>query len=227
MTPSSLQSKPTAGRPAAGTSQLRPRGRRSSFDREQALETALDLFWRYGYEGVSIADLTGRLGIAAPSLYHAFGSKADLYREVLRRYQSMGLSQQDISDAPSSLEAVRRVLTFGVASITRRKRPRGCLVSSGLLTTAPENSALAREVRKERAWLRTALEQRIRRDIEAGVLGGATDAGALARLYVTVLQGMSIQAIDGATTTELTAVVEAALRAWPKQTVGVFTRSPI
>ncbi len=195
--------------------QSRPRGRQPTFDREQALETALDLFWRHGYEGVSIADLTGRIGIAAPSLYHAFGSKAGLYREVLRRYQGMGLSAREIADAPSSLEAVGRVLAFGVASVTRSKRPKGCLVSSGLLTTAPENAALARLLKKERAGLRTALARRIQRDIDAGVLPGTVDAVALARFYATILQGMSVQAIDGATPAELTAVVEGALRAWP------------
>ena len=221
MASSSSKGKPTVGPKVMESSPRRPRGRQSSFDREQALETALDLFWRCGYEGMSIADLTARMGIAAPSLYHAFGSKADLYREALRRYQGMGLSPQEISDAPSSLEAVRRVLTFGVASVTRRKWPRGCLVSSGLLTTAPENAALAREVRQERTRLRTALDGRIRRDIEAGVLDEATNAGALARFYVTVLQGMSVQAIDGASAAELTAVMEAALRAWPDQAAVV------
>ena len=221
---SSAQLEPAVGLQTTENSRRRPRGRQPTFDREQALETALDLFWQCGYEGVSIADLTQRMGIAAPSLYHAFGSKADLYRAVLDRYRGMGLSPREISDAPSSLEAVRQMLAFGIISVTRGKRPPGCLVSSGLLATAPENAALALTVKKERALLRTVLEQRIRRDIKAGVLPGATNAAALARFYTTVLQGMSVQAIDGATAAELTAVMEAALRAWPDSAAGASIR---
>ena len=62
----------------------RPRGRPRAFDRDQALETALELFWRQGYEGTSVADLTAALGIKPPSLYAAFGSKEGLYLEALK-----------------------------------------------------------------------------------------------------------------------------------------------
>src|SRR5690606_6207018 len=67
----------------------KPRGGRPwSFDRQDAIETAMRLFWRHGYEGVSISDLTKEIGVAPPSLYAAFGSKAGLYREALERYEA-------------------------------------------------------------------------------------------------------------------------------------------
>jgi AcrR family transcriptional regulator len=193
----------------------RPRGRQATFDREEALEIALNLFWRHGYEGVSMAALTQSIGIAAPSLYHAFGSKEDLYREVIRRYQGMGLSASQIAECRSSFEATRRVLEFGIASVTRNKRPAGCMVSSGLLMVSPEHSELACEVSKERAKLWVALQKRIEKDIRAGALESSVDAAGLARFYGAVLQGISVQAIDGATPAELTAVMEVALRSWP------------
>lgn len=195
--------------------QPRSRGRPQTFDRSEAIEIALDLFWRYGYDGVSTADLTKAIGIAAPSLYHAFGSKADLYREVLRRYQGMGIGADEIADAPTSLEATRRALERGIAAVTKKDRPAGCMVSSGMLMTSSDNAELAAELRADRAAFRTALERRIRRDIDAGLLEMSVDAVALARFYASVLQGISVQAIDGATPTELTAVMENALKAWP------------
>jgi TetR/AcrR family transcriptional regulator, copper-responsive repressor len=193
----------------------RPRGRQATFDREKALEIALNLFWRHGYEGVSIAALTQSIGIAAPSLYHAFGSKEDLYREVIRRYQGLGLSASQIAECSSSFEAARKVLEFGIAAVTRGNRPRGCMVSSGLLMVSPEHAELACDIRKERAKLRVALQKRIEKDIRTGAMDSTRNAAGLARFYATVLQGISVQAIDGATPAELTAVMEVALRSWP------------
>ena len=194
----------------------RSRGRQPTFDRDEALETALDLFWRHGYEGVSITLLTEQMGIAAPSLYPAFGSKEDLYRAVICRYQGMGLCEAQIAECASSYEAVRMVLEFGIAAVTRSKRPAGCMVSSGLLMASPEHADLAKHLRKERARQRVALQKRIEKDIRAGAVAAAVNAASLARFYITVLQGISVQAIDGATRAELTDVMETALLSWPK-----------
>lgn len=198
----------------------RPRGRQPTFDRDQALETALDLFWRHGYEGVSIADLTDAIGIAAPSLYHAFGNKADLYREVLRRYGANGISAEEIAAAPSAHDAVSMMLERGIAAVTAPGKPLGCMVSSGMLMTSAENAELAAELRALRAASRLALERRIASDIEAGLLPGATDAAALARFTMTVLQGLSVQALDGATAAELAPVAASALAVWPGRRGG-------
>jgi AcrR family transcriptional regulator len=198
-------------------SQGRARGRQATFEREEALEIALDLFWRHGYEGVSISDLTHAIGIAAPSLYHAFGSKEELYKEVIGRYQGVGLSAAQIAACGSSLEATRRVLEFGVTAVTGSKRPLGCMVSSGLLMASPQHNGVAVHVRKERAKLRAALQKSIEKDIRSGALDVSVNAASLARFYATVVQGMSVQAIDGATQAELTAVMETALSSWPKK----------
>jgi AcrR family transcriptional regulator len=199
------------------SSQGRTRGRRPTFEREEALEIALDLFWRHGYEGVSISDLTQAIGIAAPSLYHAFGSKEELYKEVIGRYQGVGLSAAQIAACSSSLEATRRVLEFGVSAVTGSKGPLGCMVSSGLLMCSPQHSGVAVHVRKERAKLRAALQKSIEKDIRSGELDASVNAASLARFYATVLQGMSVQAIDGATQADLTAVMKTALSSWPQK----------
>ena len=199
---------------AAEDSSKGARGRRATFDRSEAIRIARNLFWQHGYDGVSIADLTGAIGIAAPSLYYAFGSKAGLYREALRMHVTAGLTSADIADAPSSIEAVRRLLEAGATAATAPDGPGGCMISSGMLTTSPENAALAREVKGLRAELRLAVERRIACDVDAGMLPPDTDTGSLSRFAVVVLQGMSVQAIDGCGRPDLQTVIETALTAF-------------
>lgn len=197
------------------------RGRRPTFDRERALDTALDLFWRHGYEGVSIAELTGAIGIAAPSLYHAFGSKADLYREVVRRYSAAAaVGAEEVDAAPSSREAARIMLERGIAAATAAGRPPGCMLSSGMLMTSADHADLAAELRDLRAASGQPLERRIARDVDEGLLPSGTDAASLTRFVVTVLQGLSVQALDGATFAQLSPVASLALAAWPAENVS-------
>jgi AcrR family transcriptional regulator len=200
---------------ASSAAKSRSRGRKPTFNRDEALGIALDLFWRHGYEGVSIADLCQAIGIAPPSLYHAFGSKADLYRDVVRLYGASNMAPEEVAATSSARSAVQVVLERGVEAVTRPGSPVGCMISSGMLMVGLDNAGLAAELRTLRAELREALELRISHDVEAGVLPDTTDPATLARFYSTVLQGLSVQAVDGATRAELDAVVLAALRAWP------------
>jgi len=159
----------------------RSRGRKPTFNRHEALGIALDLFWRHGYEGVSIADLCQAIGIAPPSLYHAFGSKADLYRDVVRLYGASNMTPEEVAATSSAHSAVQVVLERGVGAVTRPGSPIGCMISSGMLMVGLDNAGLAAELRTLRAELREALELRISRDVEAGVLPDAIDPTTLAR----------------------------------------------
>jgi AcrR family transcriptional regulator len=69
-----------------------PSGRTRQFDANQALDRALEVFWDRGYEGASLEELTAAMGINRPSLYAAFGNKAELFRKALDRYQTGPLS---------------------------------------------------------------------------------------------------------------------------------------
>ncbi len=199
--------------PAATTKGGRPRG----FDRDAALDTALALFWQHGYDGVTVSELTAAIGIAAPSLYAAFGSKEALYRAALERYQQAGGAARTLlPQAGTARDAVAAALRHAVRAVSRPDRPRGCLVSSGLLACAPATEPLAQEHRRLRAAMRAEFEERIARGVRAGELPGGTSAAALARFYVTVLQGLSVQARDGAAAGELDQVVQHALAAWPR-----------
>ncbi len=179
-------------------------GRPWSFDRQEAIETAMRLFWRHGYEGVSIGDLTREIGVAPPSLYAAFGNKAGLYREALERYEANfgSIDRASVCAATSLGAAVRTLLEAAVRAVTHPDRESGCMISSGMIACHPDNASLARDatVRRE------AMQHRI-----AEALQSFADTEAvqrLARHLAAVMQGISIQARDGATSAELQEIVE-------------------
>lgn len=179
-------------------------GRPWSFDRDAAIETAMLLFWRHGYEGVSVGDLTKAIGVAPPSLYAAFGSKAGLYQQAIARYEeTLGcLDLPLIGSAKSLQEAVRRLLEGAVRNVTQREHERGCMISSGLVACHPEHAALARDAAARREALRGRIVQAL------SSFAGEDQVQRLARHLAAVMQGISIQARDGVAPSELQGIVE-------------------
>ncbi len=183
----------------------RPRGRPRSFDREAALGVAMETFWRLGYEGASIADLTAAMAITPQSLYTAFGSKAELYREALALYRmTSGASFPTmLAEAPSVSAAFERLLAERARTFTRAGLPAGCMISAAVLTCAVENAPIADHLRELRlgglASFRAGLDQgKKNREFRADL-----DVGAMARLLAAIIQGMAVQARDGAGEAEL------------------------
>ncbi|MEV6277903.1 TetR/AcrR family transcriptional regulator [Nocardia sp. NPDC051832] len=191
------------------------RGRPRSFDRDEALDKAVRLFWTRGYEATSIGDLTAALGIGAPSLYAAFGDKAKLFAEVVQTFATRygGFIPRALEEEPTATAAVRRMLREAAVEYTRPECPHGCLVmSAGLNTTSAEVADMLRGLRNHNIEVFTG---HIQADIDAGLLPADADARSLARYVGTVLQGMSQASRDGATAAELTTVAEMALASWP------------
>ncbi|MEU8896366.1 TetR/AcrR family transcriptional regulator [Nocardia sp. NPDC048505] len=191
------------------------RGRPRSFDREEALDKAVRLFWTRGYEATSIGDLTAALGIGAPSLYAAFGDKAKLFAEVVSSFAARygGFMPRALEEEPTATAAVRRILREAATQYTRPECPHGCLVmSAGLNTTSDEIADMLRALRNRNIEMFT---EHIRADIDDGLLPADADPKMLARYVGTVLQGMSQAARDGASAAELTKVAEMAMRNWP------------
>ncbi|MEG3085581.1 TetR/AcrR family transcriptional regulator [Sphingomonas sp. PB2P12] len=182
----------------------KPRQRRSagprSFNRNQAVETAMRLFWRHGYEGVSVADLTSAIGIAPPSLYAAFGSKAGLYREALDLYAGLPGALDGMEGAETLGQAVTGLLDAAIRAVTAEHR--GCMISTGLVEGATEQQDLARELGDRRRALRGRIADALSRWVER------SEAERLAAYLSAVQQGMSVQARDGATAEELSRIAD-------------------
>ncbi len=165
------------------------RGRPRAFDRDTALQRAMDVFWVRGYEGASLAALTEAMEIRPPSLYAAFGSKEGLFREALAHYLGQhGRYRRDVLDgAPSAREGVAELLRETVARFCSDEFPRGCLVVLAALTGTPESEAVRDALSAERGESIRLFRERMRRGIADGDLAADTDVEELATFYATVL----------------------------------------
>lgn len=196
---------------------VRGRGRPRGFDREAALEKAVQFFWEQGYEGTSIADLTAAMGITAPSLYSAFGSKEELYREALVLYrEGPGAAMtRALKEESTAFAALSRLLRESASDFSSPGQPRGCMISTAVLGCAPENRDAAKLVAELRSRALAALKRRLDEAVKTGELPRETDTSALARFYGAIVQGLSVQARDRASKAALNGIVEYAIRAWP------------
>lgn len=196
---------------------MKKRGRPRVLDREAALAVANRLFWQHGYEGTSITDLTKAMSITPPSLYAAFGSKAELYRQVLDYNIAQESSRRAaaLRDIKSAYEALAFYLYDAADGVTQMGKPHGCMISTAALQHAEENAAIAADLAKRREAAVRFMQERFDQAVREGDLPSGTDTEALAHFYSAVVQGISAQACDGACTALLHRVVDTALRAWP------------
>lgn len=192
------------------------RGRPRTFDRTVALRRAMEVFWRRGYQGASMAELTAAMGIASPSLYAAFTSKEALFREAVDFYNATeGLAPQQALNSPGSArQAIEAMLRHNARAYTDPGNPTGCLVILAAIGGIPESDEVSRFLARCRRRDVDDVRQRIARGIDDGDLPDTVDPASLARFVCAVLQGMSMQARDGATAEELDGIVDCAMAAW-------------
>lgn len=192
------------------------RGRPRTFDRAGALGSAMEVFWRYGYEGTSISDLTAAMEINSPSLYAAFGCKEELFREAVAYYnETLGVTAAaHLRDQPTAREAIAAVLRHHAVVFCDPETPRGCMI----VLAATSCTEQTRSVHEHLAHWRIATEDDFRARVERGIAEGdvpaSADAAMIAAFYNTVNHGMAIQARDGANQAKLSGIAEAAIAAW-------------
>ena len=191
-------------------------GRPREFDPDKALDLALQVFWQKGYEGTSLTDLTDAMGINRPSLYAAYGNKEELFRKALDNYCTNAMSMQaEALDRPTAREAVEALLRGAVSGLTMPGNPAGCLTVRGALAGGEESEPVRLELMARRLASQEAIKARLVRAKSEGDLPEDTDSESLAGYISTILNGMSIQAANGATCDELNGIVDTALKALP------------
>ncbi|MCS3495611.1 AcrR family transcriptional regulator [Bradyrhizobium japonicum] len=187
-----------------------------SFDLDEAIKGATALFWKNGYQGTSLADLTSEIGIAPASLYFAFDSKAGLFRQVLNYYYQAHLGRVDEKalNQPTAREVVETMLYGLVDLYTDKTHPPGCL-SVKCSQAYAEEAEVQDELMKLRHARRKRLASRFRTAREMGDLPANTDSDALALFAIVVGWGLAFAAQTGASRADLRRTVETSLRGWP------------
>ena len=194
-------------------------GRPRNFDREEALAVAMNLFWRHGFDGTSTNQLTTAMGISPPSLYAAFGSKAALYREAVAQYQRRygGFFAAPMADDCPAKDAIEQVLLGAAKQFSHSSHAPGCMVASGELQTSADNGFLVAEMTGLRQTAQQAIRARLEAARKSGELPSSTDTATLAAFYAMVIQGMAVQARDGASSASLKRMANLAMQTWPRR----------
>lgn len=191
-------------------------GRPRSFDLNEALDAAMQVFWRKGYEGASLSDLTQAMGINRPSLYSAFGDKETLFRKALDRYAEGPAAYLREALKQPTARAVTQHLLRGAANLLADPRhPSGCLMVQGALVCGESADCIRQELVARRVAGEAAVRRRFKRAKAEGDLPADSNPADLARYVVTISQGMAVQAAGGASREELQRVVGTVMRSWP------------
>lgn len=201
--------------PAKDKAESRSVGRPRSFNEEKALDQAMQVFWRKGFEGASLSDLTTAIGIKPASLYAAFGNKQALFHKALERYRSHQVPFiYDALAEPTALAVAERLLRESAIFLTRPSLPPRCMTMQ-TVGASEEGSEVHDELILVRKDAQKALRRRFERAKREHDLPGACNPAGLARFVTAVCQGMNLQSIDGASRKQLLEVARTALRAWP------------
>jgi AcrR family transcriptional regulator len=206
------------------TKEPKRRGRPRGFSRDAALRRAMEVFWERGYEGTSISDLTAAMGINSPSLYAAFGSKEELFREAIDLYDTTdgSGSERALRDQPTARAAIEAMLRDNAELYADPGKPSGCMVVLGATTWTPHNEAVRTYLANLRHKTFELIRARLERGIADGEIPPETDVEGVAAYYNTVLEGLSIQARDGASRETMHAIIDRAMATWEAS----LTRSP-
>ncbi|WP_034916854.1 TetR/AcrR family transcriptional regulator [Erwinia sp. 9145] len=195
-------------------------GRHRQFDENDALESALAVFWQKGYEGTSLDDLTQATGVARPGLYSAFGNKEQLFLKALDLYEAkyMGFMLDALKAATSRL-VVERILNGSASLQTRNSSHLGCLGINGALACSEDAENIRCELIRRRTANEAALINRFEKARQEGDLAESQDCKALASFIMVLSQGMAVQAKAGVSRKTLNGMIEHALATWPSPAV--------
>lgn len=198
----------------------RERGRPRSFDIDHALDRAMEVFWKHGYQDASLSELTESMGLSKPSLYAAFGDKEALYLKGLERYVGLLIERHARilgaeADGRAAIEAFLRSLAMMLADPAM---PGGCFIINGTAdcggSTIPASVELA--LRRALQGSETLVLERLKRADEGGELPPGMTPQNLATLFGALIAGLAVLAKSGAGVDKLMTVIDVAMGVWPR-----------
>jgi AcrR family transcriptional regulator len=177
----------------------------------------MQVFWRKGYEGTSLSDLTKAMGINRPSLYAAFGDKETLFRKALDRYaEGPSAYVREALKQPTARAVTQQLLRGTADLLTDPRHPSGCLMVQAALVCGEATDCIREELVSRRLAGEADVRRRFKRAKAEGDLPADANPADLARYVVAISQGMAVQAASGASREELQRVVHTAMHAWPQ-----------
>ena len=187
-----------------------------NFDEAEVLDQAMEVFWRHGYDGASMAELTKAMGINSPSIYAAFGSKRGLFDAVLTRYRHRRTAHREwVSASRTAREVGERMLFGAIEWLVDPKEPRGCLLFQTGLSASADSEDVPVTLSKQRRGTREFIAGLLARLQEEEALSHEEDPAALARYLQMVFAGLAVQAGEGMSKTQLKQSATRALAGWP------------
>lgn len=197
------------------------RGRPRTFDRDAALDKALMLFWKHGYEGTSLSDLVAATGAKAPTLYAEFENKEGLFRAAMERYIERFSAYRNAAlqdDAKPVAEAVESWFRATAECFTDCDTPSGCFFICTSTALAASSGEIAHMLRQQHDAQQLTLQRFLDSRQQRGELTSAADTSSLSRYLVCLVQGMSVRAREGASKADLDNIIDTLMAIWPTLT---------
>jgi AcrR family transcriptional regulator len=182
-----------------------------SFNPDEALDLARDVFWRKGFQGTSLDDITAATGLAKPSLYAAFGDKNALFLKVLDRYHRriVANAERTLNEGGSARDAIERWLTGYVPFCSGAKGTRGCLSVNTAADGVSDQKQVRNRVERFNRKLEQLLSNRLRAD--RAQFSAAFDPDAAAHAIMAIYFGLMVMAKDAPTAARVRATLNQAM----------------
>ncbi|GGD62489.1 MULTISPECIES: TetR/AcrR family transcriptional regulator [Rhizobium] len=192
----------------------RGRGRPREFDVEAALDAALRVFSERGYHAASISELTEAMGLAAGSVYKAFGDKRGIFLATFDRYRAVrrGMLDAELAKAETGRDKLHALIAFFAASSHGETGRRGCLVVGSAGDLALFDSEAAERVAAAFMTDETLLADLIRLGQSDGSISADLDISATALALLCLTKGMRVIGKVERSGEEMAAVAEAAMK---------------